>query len=427
MFYLGSEQTLIQIILIAMKNYTFPPSVFSGFGYIVSALIASFSLAVTNTAALEAPKVVEDQNPVLVNTTAIEGGFKPEYLKKIELPKGFSISIFADDVPGARSMALSDEGIVYVGTRGRRESTKRLGSIYAVVDKDSDFKADQVIELASDLFMPNGVAVRNGSLYVAEPNRVLRYDDIDNSLSKLPEPVIVNDSYPSDIHHGWKYIGFGPDDRLYLPVGAPCNICEADEQYSVITSIKANGSDKRVVARGVRNTVGFDWHPETKELWFTDNGRDLWSDDMPPEELNRVSQEGQHFGFPYEYGKGHRDNVFTAPSEKFTHAALELPPHTAPLGMKFYTGEMFPSSYKNNILIPHHGSWNKSEPAGYYISFVELDGNSPKKHTLFASGWLQDEGYWGRPTDLLQLPDGSLLVSDDHAGVIYRITYKGQN
>lgn len=364
------------------------------------------------------------QTPVVANTTAIEGDFKAAYLDKVVLPEGFKISVYADDVPGARSMALSDEGTLYVGTRGRRESAKRLGSVYAVVDNDNDFKADKVIELASELFMPNGVAVRDGALYVAEPNRLLRYDDIENSLDKLPEPVVVNDSYPSDIHHGWKYIGFGPDDRIYLPVGAPCNICEADEQYSVITSIKPDGSDKRTVARGVRNTVGFDWHPETKELWFTENGRDLWSDDMPPEELNRVSEEGQHFGFPYEYGKGHRDNVFEVPEETLTHAALELPAHTAPLGMKFYTGDMFPKRYKNNILIPHHGSWNRSEPAGYYISFVELDGNEPKQHVEFASGWLQDDGYWGRPTDLLQMPDGSLLVSDDHAGVIYRITYE---
>jgi len=417
-----------------MKNYTLSPFSFSNFGVAVSALIVYSSLTAAEASALEASKTkaptsaqaVKDQNPVLVNTTAIEGGFKPEYLERITLPEGFTISIFADNVPGARSMALSDEGTLYVGTRGRRESPKRLGSIYAVVDKDNDFKADKVIELASDLFMPNGVATRNGSLYIAEPNRLLRYDNIENSLNKLPEPVVVNDSYPSDIHHGWKYIGFGPDGRMYLPVGAPCNICEADEQYSVITSIKADGSDKRTVARGVRNTVGFDWHPETKELWFTDNGRDLWADNMPPEELNRVSQEGQHFGFPYEYGKGHRDNVFKTPNDELTHAALELPPHTAPLGMKFYTGEMFPSSYKNNILIPHHGSWNKSKPAGYYISFVELEGNSPKEHTLFASGWLQQEGYWGRPTDLLQMPDGSLLVSDDHAGVIYRITYNAE-
>lgn len=379
----------------------------------------------------ESPKAVPEQSPVVAVTTSIEGGFKPEYLDHIQLPEGFKISVFADNVPGARSMALSEDGTLYVGTRGRRESAKRLGSVYAVIDKDGDFKSDKVIELVDDLFMPNGVAARGGALYVAEPNRLLRYDNIESILGKLPkealpEPVVVNDSYPSDIHHGWKYMGFGPDGRIYLPVGAPCNICEAEEQYSVITSIKPDGSDKRTVARGVRNTVGFDWHPETKELWFTENGRDLWSDDMPPEELNRVSREGQHFGFPYEYGKGHRDNVFEAPDIEFTHAALELPPHTAPLGMKFYTGQMFPADYQNNILIPHHGSWNRSVPAGYYISFVELEGNTAKEPKIFAQGWLTEKGYWGRPTDLLQMPDGSLLVSDDHAGVIYRITYEAE-
>jgi len=377
------------------------------------------------TAQTQGKQAVVDQNPVVVHRKPTEEPLDAEHLQRINLPAGFKIELFADNVPGARSMALGSDGTVFVGTRGKRTSTKRIGSIYAVVDKDKDNKADKVIELADDLFMPNGVAFRDGSLYVAEPNRLLRYDNIETSLNELPEPVVVNDTYPSEIHHGWKYIGFGPDDRIYLPVGAPCNICEADEQYSVITSIKADGSDKRTVAHGVRNTVGFDWHPVTKELWFTDNGRDLWSDDMPPDELNRVSEEGQHFGFPYEYGNGHRDHVFEVPKMTFTHSALELPAHSAPLGMKFYTGDMFPEKYKNQILIPHHGSWNRSEPSGYYISLVELDGNTPKKKTIFADGWLNDEGEnWGRPTDLLQMPDGSLLLSDDQANVIYRISYQ---
>ncbi len=366
---------------------------------------------------------VPQQSPVVAVRNPIEGGFKPEYLDLVKMPDGFKIELVTDQVPGARSMALGDDGTLFVGTRGKRSSAKRLGGVYAVVDNDNDFKADRVIEIEKELFMPNGVAFQNGSLFIAEPNRLLRYDEIEKTLEETPEPVVVNDSYPSDIHHGWKYIAIGPDNRMYLPVGAPCNICEADEQYSNITSIKLDGSDKRTVAKGVRNTVGFDWHPVTKELWFTDNGRDLWSDDMPPEELNRVSKEGEHFGFPYEYGKGHKDYVFKAPDVEFTDAALELPAHTAPLGMKFYTGDMFPAKYKNNILIPHHGSWNRSEPAGYYISFVELDGNTAKPHTIFASGWLQGAENWGRPTDLLQLPDGSLLVSDDQAGAIYRISY----
>ncbi len=386
-------------------------------------LVSSYQASL-NAKGLDESAAVQDQNPVVVGRNPYEGGFKEEYLDMIELPKGFKIELYSDQVPGARSMALGDDGTLFVGTRGRRSSPERLGSVYAVVDSNSDFKADKVLELERNLFMPNGVAFRDGSLYVAEPNRILRYDQIESNLDKTPEPVVVNDSYPADKHHGWKYIAFGPDNRLYVPVGAPCNICESDDRYAVITSITLDGKDKRTVAYGIRNTVGFDWHPNTGELWFTDNGRDLWSDDLPPEELNRVSTEGQHFGFPYVYGNSHKDYVFSPPAGvEFTKAALEVPAHTAPLGMKFYTGDMFPSQYHNNVLIPHHGSWNRSDPAGYYISFIELDGDHPKTPKIFARGWLQGAKNWGRPTDLLVLPDGSLLVSDDQAGAIYRISY----
>jgi len=363
------------------------------------------------------------EKAVVVGRDPIEGANPADYLDKIKLPAGFQIELFASDIPGARSMARGDNGTIFVGTRGKRGDPDRKGPVYAVIDKDADLKADQVTVLVDDLVMPNGVAFRNGSLYVAEPNRVLRYDDIEASLPVLPKPVILNDSYPSDQHHGWKYINFGPDGRLYLPVGAPCNICESSEDYAVITSIKADGSDKQTVAKGIRNTVGFDWHPKTKELWFTDNGRDLWGEDRPPEELNRVTKAGQHFGYPYRYGKDFVDEEFKAPDIEFIPATLELPAHTAPLGMKFYTGDMFPSSYKNQILIPHHGSWNRSDPDGYYISLVRLEDGKPQPHEIFASGWLQDGRSWGRPVDILQLPDGSILVSDDEADCIYRISY----
>ncbi len=383
-------------------------------------------LAVTTLSGCEAAsneQAVKDQNPVVVARSPKEGEFKQEYLEQISLPAGFRIELVTDQTPGARSMVLGSQGTLFVGTRGERSDPDRKGDVYAVSGLAGDFVADDVVVIAEDLYMPNGVAFRDGALYIAEPNRMLRYDKIESRLESPPEPVIVNDSYPSDRHHGWKYIGIGPDDRIYLPVGAPCNICESNDEYAVITSIKMDGSDKRTEAHGIRNTVGFDWHPKTQELWFTENGRDLWSDDMPPEELNRVSQRGEHFGYPYEYGKGHRDYVFEAPDINFTPAALELPPHTAPLGMKFYTGAMFPEKFHNNILIPHHGSWNRSVPDGYYISFVTLIGNEPQPHEIFASGWLQDGEYWGRPTDLLVMPDGSLLVSDDYAGAIYRIWY----
>ncbi|MBT5030811.1 MAG: sorbosone dehydrogenase family protein [Proteobacteria bacterium] len=344
-----------------------------------------------------------------------------DYLDKIVLPEGFHIELYADDVPGARSMARGDEGTIFVGSRGSS------GQVFAVIDKDGDYQADEVIELANELFIPNGVALWQGDLYVAETNRVLRFNDIEASLSNPPEPAVINDSYPSETHHGWRYINFDSDGNLYVSVGSPCNTCLPTDQHGRITRINVDGSDKQgdkqTVASGIRNSVGFDWHPETGELWFTDNGRDLWGDDRPPEELNHITAQGQHFGFPYEYGKGHRDGEFVVPDIELTHAALELPAHTAVLGMKFYTGEMFPEEYRNQILIPHHGSWNRSKPAGYFISLVRLVDGVPQPHEVFASGWLQDDQYWGRPVDLLQLPDGSLLVSDDQAGAIYRITY----
>ena len=371
-------------------------------------------LLVASTAFAQAGGRVAVRNPI----ANVDPG---DYLDKIVLPEGFRIGLYADDVPGARSMARGDEGTIFVGSRGNRS-----GQVFAVVDQDGDYKADEVIELTDDLFIPNGVAYWQGDLYVAETNRVLRYDNIEANLTEPPEPVVINDSYPSETHHGWRYINFGSDGNLYVSVGSPCNICLPTDQHGRITRINADGSDKQTVASGIRNSVGFDWHPETGELWFTDNGRDLWGDDRPPEELNRITAEGQHFGFPYEYGKGHRDGEFVVPDIEFTQAALELPAHTAVLGMKFYTGEMFPEEYRNQILIPHHGSWNRSKPAGYFISLVRLVDGVPQPHEIFASGWLQDDHYWGRPVDLLQLPDGSLLVSDDQAGAIYRISYSAE-
>lgn len=364
-----------------------------------------------------------ESEPVIAVRNPIENVDPAKFLSKIKLPDGFKVELYAASVEGARSMALGSNGTVFVGTRGKRGDPENRGSVYAVVDADGDYLADTVTVLDDDLFMPNGVAFKNGSLYVAEPNRILRYDNIEAELPTLPAPVVVNDSFPSDTHHGWKYIKFGPDERLYVPVGAPCNICESSDDYAVINSIKADGSDKQIVAKGIRNTVGFDWHPQTKELWFTDNGRDLWGDDQPPEELNRVSQQGQHFGYPYRYGKQLIDPEFAAPEQELIAAEVELPAHTAPLGMMFYTGKMFPKAYQNQILIAHHGSWNRSVPDGYYLSLVTLEDGKAQPHKVFASGWLQEGRSWGRPVDLLQLPDGSVLVSDDEASCIYRISY----
>lgn len=348
-----------------------------------------------------------------------------DYLKEIKLPLGFKIAMYAENVEGARSMALSPNGTLFVGTFQQRG--KAPGKVYAVLDKDGDFKADEVITIAENLNLPNGVAVRDGDLYVAEISRILRFDNIEENLTNPPEPVVINDTYPTDKWHGWKFIRFGPDGKLYVPVGAPCNICEPDEIYSSITRINADGSDREIYAKGIRNTVGFDWHPETKELWFTDNGRDEMGDDIPPEELNHAPRLGLHFGFPYRYGKAIVDPAFKTDmkDEDFQQAAIEMPAHTAALGMRFYTGNSFPEEYNHQIFIAHHGSWNRKQPDGYRVSLVKLRDNQAVSYENFATGWLIEDKYWGRPVDIEILPDGSLLVSDDFANCIYRIHYEG--
>jgi len=341
-------------------------------------------------------------------------------LDQIKLPPGFSISIYASDVPNARSMTLSPNGTLFVGTR-------TAGNVYAIVDRDHDNTADEVITLAQGLNMPNGVAFRDGALYVAEVNRIQRYDDIEARLKHPPRPVVVNDGFPRDRHHGWKFIRFGPDGLLYVQVGAPCNICERDdERYASITRMKPDGSGLEVFARGVRNTVGFDWHPKTHQFWFTDNGRDRLGDDLPPDELNHAPQKGLHFGYPYCHGMGIPDPEFGSKRkcEEFVPAAMALGPHVAALGMRFYTGTMFPDEYRNQIFIAEHGSWNRSTPVGRRVTVVRLENNRGVKYEVFAEGWLQGNRAWGRPVDVLVMPDGAMLVSDDQAGVIYRISYK---
>ena len=338
----------------------------------------------------------------------------------VKLPPGFKIEIFADNVPGARSMTLSPDGVLFVGTRDSK--------VYAVLDTNKDDKADNVITIASGLKSPNGVTFRDGSLYVAEISKVWRYDNIEKNLQNLPEPVLINDHFPGDAHHGWKFIAFGPDGKLYVPVGAPCNIClrDDDKRYASIMRMNADGSDLEVFVHGIRNSVGFDWHPETNELWFTDNGRDMLGDDIPSDELNHAPEKGLHFGYPFvhqgdipdpEFGEGVDLNKYVKPVQK-------LGPHVAALGMRFYTGNMFPEEYKNRIFIAQHGSWNRSQKIGYRVMCVKLNGNEVESYEAFAEGWLNGDSVSGRPVDVLVMPDGSLLVSDDFGGVIYRITYK---
>ena len=341
-------------------------------------------------------------------------------IRGFNLPPGFHINIFADNVDGARSMCRSQNGTIFVGTRGN-------GKVYAVLDTNKDYRADKVITIASGLNMPNGVAFRNGSLFVAEVNRVLRFDNIEKNLENSPAPVVVNSSFPTETHHGWKFIRFGPDGKLYIPVGAPCNICEKPDPYESIMRMNPDGTDLEVFARGIRNTVGFDWSPLTNELWFTDNGRDLLGDNISPDELNKAPQQGMHFGFPYFYGNNQPDPEFGAGKDpaNYTPPQQELGPHVASLGMRFYTGNMFPAEYKNQIFIAEHGSWNRSQKIGYRVMLVNVENNNAVSYQPFITGWLKGESVSGRPVDLEILPDGSMLISDDYAGVIYRITYTG--
>jgi len=337
-------------------------------------------------------------------------------LADIRLPDGFSISLFAR-VEDARSLALGPEGTVFVGNR-------RGDSVWAVRDEDGDGRGERVLRIAQGLTMPNGVAVHQDDLYVAEVSRVLRFADIEHHLGDPPEPEVVADAFPSETHHGWKHIAFGPDGMLYVPVGAPCNVCLSDDEvFASITRMRPDGSGLEVFAHGVRNTVGFDWHPETGVLWFTDNGRDWMGDDIPPDELNRAPEAGLHFGFPFCHGGDVPDPEFGArrPCDDTVPPVRELGPHVAALGMLFVTSDRFPAAYRGRILIAEHGSWNRSEKIGYRVMMVDSTAEPRPTYEVFADGWLQGESAWGRPVDLLELPDGSLLVSDDHAGAIYRI------
>ncbi len=341
-------------------------------------------------------------------------------LGQIKLPPGFVIELVAR-VPNARAMTYGDRGTLFVGSAG-------AGKVYAVTMSP----AGAVVRVvASDLREPAGVAFRSGSLYVSAISRILRYDDIERRLDQPPAPVVISDAFPTDGHHGRKFLAFGPDGKLYVPVGAPCNICAPDpERYSIIARIDPDGGGREIVARGVRNSVGFAWHPVTGELWFTDNGRDNLGDDAPPDELNRVTQAGQHFGYPYCHGGTLADPEFGRQRAcvEFVPPAQVLGAHVAALGMRFYTGAQFPAAFRNNVFIAEHGSWNRSRKSGYRVSRVRVDASGvAQSYELFAEGWLDNETQvaWGRPADVLVAPDGSLLVSDDTAGAIYRISYRG--
>ncbi len=335
---------------------------------------------------------------------------------RIKLPAGFQIEVWADKIMDAREMTVSPNGTVFVGSR-------RQDKVTAILDK-GDHREAKII--ATGLASPNGVAFHNGALFIAEKNKIDRVDDIEAHLDAPPKPVVIYSDLPEQGNHFWKFIAFGPDNKLYIPVGAPCNICNPPEGSASIRRINADGSGAEIVARGIRNTVGFDWDPKTKELWFTDNGRDWEGDDLPNDELNHATKVGEHFGYPFchqgdtldpEFGKDQSCADYTPP-------AVKLGPHVAALGMRFYTGEMFPAEYKGNIIIAQHGSWNRTKKSGYRLMRVAFEGTGQPKYEVFAEGWLQGEEFWGRPVDVQPLKDGSLLVSDDWNHAIYRISYK---
>lgn len=354
------------------------------------------------------------------SVAAITGKSATLPLDKIKLPEGFSIRVYAE-LEGARSMVMSPSGTLFVGTQ-------RSGFVYAVKDVDNDQVADKKWVIASGMNNPNGVAVKNGSLYVAEISKVTKFSDIESKLDNPGKGNVIYDQFPTEWPHGWKYIAFGPDGKLYVPVGAPFNIGMPDERHASIFRMNDDGTGVEKFASGVRNTVGITWNPATKEMWFTDNGRDMLGDDTPFDELNCAPKAGMNFGYPYFHSGTIKDPEFggTREASEFTPPAQNLGPHVASLGLKFYTGSMFPAEYKDQIFIAEHGSWNRSKKIGYRISLVRMKDGKAAGYETFASGWLDDatQKAWGRPVDVLVLADGSMLVSDDTAGVIYRISYK---
>jgi len=343
-------------------------------------------------------------------------------LDKINLPKGFSISLFAKNVENIRAITKSaDANIYYAGSRG-------AGNVYALIDHNNDYVIDTSFTIISNLSLPTGITWHKGDLYFSEISRILKISNIDEVYDKNPSFEVVKDDLPDKEHHGWKYLKFGPDGKLYVPVGAPCNICKKeDERFASITRMNADGSDAEVFVHGVRNSVGFDFHPDKGNLFFTDNGTDWMGDDKPLCELNEVTEKGQHFGYPHCHSGLWLDDKFgeNHNCENFVKPLQNLGPHVAPLGMTFYTGQQFPAKYYKAIFIAEHGSWNRSTKIGYRIALVRLDeeGNS-LGYEIFAEGWFKDGKVWGRPADVMQLPDGSLLVTDDFADVVYRIVYE---
>lgn len=337
-------------------------------------------------------------------------------LPQLHLPRNFKIETYISGIADARSLRLGDKGTLFVSNRNRDK-------VYAIVNKGGQREAKVI---ASSLDRPNGLAFHNGTLYIAEGTKVSKLENIEDNLDNPPKPVAIYTEFPNHRSHGWKFMAIGPDNKLYINVGAPCNICEPPDTNGQIRRINLDGSGSEAYVRGVRNSVGFDWHPVTKELYFTDNGRDWLSEELPNDELNRVTKMGQHFGYPYCHQGDIPDNEFGwgRSCSEFVPPVAKLGPHSASLGMRFYTGAMFPQKYRGGIFIARHGSWNKSSKIGGDVIFVTLNKDgSVKSWEPFLTGFLKDNGYIGRPVDVQPMKDGSLLVSDDYAGAVYRISY----
>jgi len=372
----------------------------------------------TNSVLMDAPKNPAAQKLAPVAPPPIAKAADQIPLSKFHVPNGFKLELYASGMVNARSLARGDKGTIFV-------STRLLDRIYAITDNNGKH---EVKPLYSGLFRPNGLAFKNGTLYLAELNKISKIENIEANLDNPPKPVVIYDNLPSDEPHGWKYLAIGPDNKLYFNVGAPCNICEPPPTHAQLRRINMDGSGMEVYARGIRQVVGLDFHPVSHQLYFSENQRDWLSEDLPNDKLNRVTKPGQEdFGFP----RCHQGNVpdpefgWGKGCEGVTKPLALLGPHAAPLGIRFYTGGMFPKEYHNGLFIARHGSWNKTKKFGGDIVFVTLNANGTVKSVKpFITGFLQpDNNYIGRPVDILQMPDGALLISDDWNGAVYRLSY----
>ncbi|MEM7098078.1 MAG: PQQ-dependent sugar dehydrogenase [Pseudomonadota bacterium] len=341
---------------------------------------------------------------------------------KLSLPAGFSIQALNFAVDNARQMALTEKGTLVVGTR-------RKGKVYAIPHALTDDNP-VVVELFDDLTMPSGIAVHDGDLYIGALNEVIKVADIDSHLEEEPPHQVLVDDLPDKTHHGWKYLKVGPDGYLYVPVGAPCNVClSKDKRFASLLRMDTQTGENEIWAQGIRNTVGFAWHPDTQALWFSDNGRDMMGDDVPHEEINVITRKGQHFGYPFVHADGVDDPKFGDHKDRkhhtFEYPVLNIQAHSAALGLDFYTADHFPEEYSNALFIAEHGSWNRSSKVGYQVSVAKVDATGQLNYEPFIQGWLVGQSPWGRPNDVLVAPDGTLLISDDAKGLIYRVSYAG--